>query len=361
MNFSPSLQEKINHYSQKRVPIQLGSLSFASDLIQAPMASICNAPFRRLMEDLGAGGTVSELISCHAIHHGNKKTRNMMVIHPEEKNVGLQLFGEGPEMMAEAAKVCESLPVKPKFIDINMGCPVPKVVNKGAGAALLKDPEALRPYLIQIKEATSLPVTVKIRTGWDQDSITAQEIADITHELGIEFLSIHGRTRAQKYMGLANWDLLNHVASQSQIPIVGNGDLHHASSIIEKQKTSSCQAFMIARGSIRNPFIFLEALEEDEETRRGLFSAEDHLEVIHRLGRYMEEHFEAAHVQTIQLKKHASWFAQGYPHTAKFRQNVFTSESMKDLYSLCDDYFLSLQNQRKNINYAQSFMTSGHG
>ena len=154
------------------------------------MSAICNAPYRLLMEDLGAGGTVSELISCHGINYGNERTRHMLKLDPREKNVGIQLFGEDKDAMAKAAKVAEEF--NPKFIDINMGCPVRKVVTKGGGSALLRDTKKLGAFFGEIKKAIKIPLTIKIRTGWDQDSINAPEVIHIAKEEGVEFVAIHG-------------------------------------------------------------------------------------------------------------------------------------------------------------------------
>ena len=241
--FSESLQSKIDHLKARRTPVQLGSVKFDSPLLLAPMSAICNAPYRLLMEDLGAGGTVSELISCHGINYGNDRTRHMLKIDPLEKNIGLQLFGEDPVAMGNAAKVAEEF--SPKFIDINMGCPVRKVVTKGGGSALLKEPKKLGEMFSQVKKSINVPLTIKIRTGWDSDSINAPEVIRIAKEEGVEFVAIHGRTRVQQYTGQANWELLEHIAEISPLPIIGNGDLHTAEATLERLKNTRCQALML--------------------------------------------------------------------------------------------------------------------
>ena len=279
--FSPQLQKKIDLLKLKRRPTKLGRIDFASPLILAPMAGICTIPFRLLMEDLGAGGTVSELVSCHGINHGNDRTLSMLKIDPREENVGLQLFGEDPESMAKAAKVAQEY--NPKFIDINMGCPVRKVVTKGGGSALLKEPQELIPYLKAIKEVLHIPLSIKIRTGWDDDSINADEVVKIANDLGIEWVAIHGRTRAQSYAGHANWDYIEELTQNSPLPLIGNGDLHQAYQVKERLEKTHCKALMIARGSLRNPFIFLESYIENEEIA---FNGADYFEVIQRLNQY---------------------------------------------------------------------------
>ncbi len=219
--FSAPLQSKVKLLKDKRESISLGRVEFESNLLLAPMASICTPPFRLLMEDLGAGGTVSELISCHGINYENKKTLDMLKIDEREKNTGIQLFGEDADAMAKAAVIAQRS--NPKFLDINMGCPVKKVVSKGGGSALMKDIEALAPLFSKVRSAINVPLTIKIRTGWDNDSLNALEIEKIAREEGIEFLAIHGRTRNQQYSGLANWEYIEELANHSKIPIIGNG------------------------------------------------------------------------------------------------------------------------------------------
>ena len=227
--FTEGLQKKIDELKNRRPKIKLGSIPFDSPLLLAPMSAICSSPFRLLMEDLGAGGTVSELISCHGINYGNEKTRQMLRIDSREKNIGIQLFGEEKEAMARAALGAQEF--EPGFIDINMGCPVRKVVKKGGGSALMRDTESLGGFFSSMKKVLEIPLTIKIRTGWDDDSINASEVIHIAKEEGVEFVAVHGRTRTQGYKGHANWDLLETLATTSPLPIIGNGDLHSAHSV----------------------------------------------------------------------------------------------------------------------------------
>jgi nifR3 family TIM-barrel protein len=200
------------------------------------------------MEDLGAGGTVSELISCHGINYGNHRTLEMLKIHPLERNVGIQLFGEDGESMAKAAEVAESY--GPKFIDINMGCPVNKVVTKGGGSALLKEVQNLAPMFEKIRSRLKIPLSIKIRTGWDSTSLNADEVLNIAHNSGIEWVAIHGRTRTQQYTGLANWNYIEGLTEKKKLPLIGNGDLHHPYGVSERLQNTSCEALMIARGAL---------------------------------------------------------------------------------------------------------------
>ena len=358
--FSSDLEQKINHFKAKSTKIKLGNVSFDSPLILAPMAGICNIPYRLLMEDLGAGGTVSELISCHGINYKNDRTMNMLKVDPLEKNIGIQLFGEDPEAMAQSCEVAESF--GPKFLDINMGCPVNKVVSKGGGSALMKKPSELYKLFSSMKKAMTLPLSIKIRTGWDSDQVNATEVVKIAHDAGIEWVAIHGRTRAQQYTGFANWDYLEEVANLSPLPIIGNGDLHHPIAVSERLKHTKCQALMIARGALRNPFIFLESLDENYASlKKSVFLGRDYLEVIKRLRFYCEQTFDTERIILVQMRKLIVWFAAGFPHAAQFRGMIFSTQNLEDTMKISEDYFLSLEEKQKNINYDEVFMSSGHG
>ena len=354
MIFSSKLQEKINQAKKKQPPVTLGSVIFSSPLLLAPMSGICNAPFRLLMEELGAGGTVSELISCHGINHGNERTRQMLKIDSREKNIGLQLFGENAPAMAQAAlRACES---GPRFIDINMGCPVRKVVSKGAGAALLEKTHTLGTFFSIIKKAIPLPLSIKIRTGPTAGTLTAGEIIHIAKEEGVEFVAIHGRTRTQQYKGLADWDYLEKLAYKSPLPLIGNGDLHSPMAARKRLAKTHCMALMLARGPLRHPFIFLEALDDSLE-----FYPEDYFEVIKRLFCLLAEHHASEHRLLVQLRKHIVWMASGFCDSSSFRRKIFQTLLANEVMKLSEDYFLSLEKKTKILNYSQDFMRGGHG
>jgi tRNA-dihydrouridine synthase B len=355
--FRPELQNKIDVLKARRRPVQLGKITFDSPLLLAPMSSIGTAPFRLLMEDLGAGGTVSELISCHGINYKNIRTTDMLKIDPLEKNIGLQLFGENPEAMANAAKVAQEF--GPKFIDINMGCPVKKVVGTGAGSSLLKDTSTLGHFFGTIKKAIEVPLTIKIRIGWDHNSINAMEVIHIAKEEGVEFVAVHGRTRAQQYTGKADWSLLENLGAKSPLPIIGNGDLHTVSQAREKMKTSNCDALMLGRGPLRNPFLFLEPfLEEGDDI---IFTPEDHLEVMQKLVEYSHNYAHSDHTLLISVRKHLIWMAAGYDNVSYFRDLIFKTPDLTETMKISEEFFTTLKDKRKRIQDHDSFMTSGHG
>lgn len=355
--FSSELQSKIDLLKARRTPVQLGSVHFDSPLLLAPMSSIGTAPYRLLMEDLGAGGTVSELISCHGINYKNIRTREMLKIDPMEKNIGLQLFGESPEAMALAAKVAEEF--GPKFIDINMGCPVKKVVGTGAGSSLLKDTSTLGHFFAEIKKSIQIPLSIKIRTGWDQDSINAMEVIHIAREEGIEFVAIHGRTRSQQYTGNANWQLLEQLGAKAPLDIIGNGDLHTVNFVREKMKTTNCSALMLGRGPLRNPFLFLEPYIK--ETEDLFFTPEDHFEVMQKLVDYTSAYAHSEHTQLISVRKHLIWMAAGYNNVSSFRDLVFKTPELAETMKISKEFFSTQKDKRKRLQDHDSFMTSGHG
>jgi len=355
--FSEKLQKKIDTLKSRRKSIQLGNVHFDSPLLLAPMSSICTPPFRRLMEDLGAGGTVSELISCHGINYKNKKTLDMLRVDPHEKNVGLQLFGEDKFKMSEAAKIAESM--GPKFIDINMGCPVKKVVGTGAGSSLLKDLTTLPAYIREIKKAIQIPLSIKIRTGWDENSLNSPEVLKIAEGEGVEFVAIHGRTRAQQYTGKANWEYINQVSKESKLQIIGNGDLNHYSVIKEKMNQSVCKAFMLGRGPLRDPFLFLSPYAENES--EIFLDKFEYYEILEKFLEYSLQHTQNDRHLLISMRKHLIWLCAGFENVNNFREQVYHSEDLKNLMTISRNFFYDQPiSHKKNLNW-ESFMSGGHG
>jgi tRNA-dihydrouridine synthase B len=258
--------------------------------------------------------------------------------------------------MATAAKVVQEF--EPKFIDINMGCPVKKVVGTGAGSSLLKDTSTLGTFFSTIKKAIELPLTIKIRIGWDHDSINAMEVIHIAKEEGVEFVAVHGRTRSQQYTGHANWDYLEQLGEFAPLDIIGNGDLHTASLARAKMKSTKCQALMLGRGPLRNPFLFLEPyMEEGDDI---FFTPNDHLEVIKKLIDYSADYAHSDHTLLISIRKHLIWMAAGYNNVSYFRDVIFKTPDLSETIKISEDFFLSLHDQKKRLQDHDSFMTSGH-
>lgn len=358
--FGTRLQQKIDILKSKRKPIKLGQVHFDSPLLLAPMSAICSAPFRLLMEELGAGGTVSELVSCHGINYGNERTREMLYIDEKEKNCGLQLFGEDEDAMARAAVTAQEY--GPKFIDINMGCPVRKVVSKGGGSALLKDTKSLAPFFAKMKKAIEVPLTIKVRTGWDEENINADEIAHIAFNEGVEFMAVHGRTRTQQYKGKANWQYLENLSQKAPLPIIGNGDLHSALLTQEKMNETNCQALMLGRGPLRDPFIFLTSYLEDPT--QSPFDALDYWEVIRLYNELLSNYVTKERTHFVQLRKMIVWFLAGFDGVADFRNTLFSSKTLEEVLTKTQTFLEEIharKRDQKNINLSSPFMMGGHG
>jgi tRNA-dihydrouridine synthase B len=358
--FSEGLNKKIEHFLSFAQGKKLGEIELRSPLVLAPMAGICNIPFRLLMQDLGAGATVSELISSQGILYKNKRTMEMLRIHPLEKRIGLQLFGDDADQLAEAAVIAEAQGAS--FIDLNMGCPVPKVTQKGGGSAMMKDQANLPKVFSSIIKKTKIPFTIKIRTGWDLTNLNAHEIIHIAKNEGVNWVAIHGRTRSQQYTGHANWEYIEKLNINKELPIIGNGDLHHPITVANRMNYTKCDALMIARGALRNPFIFLESLDHSyANQKKSIFTGPDYWEVIKRLQYYCEGSFNYDRALIVQMRKLIVWFAAGFPGVAPFRGKLFDNQDYQDCMKMTEDYFMGLNDSQKFINYDEVFMSSGHG
>ncbi len=346
--------------------LKLGKHEIDFPFILAPMAGITNAPFRRLMRELGTGVVVSELVSATGMKYGSQKTLDLCEYFEEERPVAIQIFGDGGEDMARAAKDLEARGLD--FVDINLGCPVPKIVSKGGGSAMCRDPQKLYLILKEVKDAITIPLTIKIRTGWDACSINASECVAAAAEAGVAWVAIHGRTRAQAYEGLADWDLIAKVKQSAKIPIIGNGDILTAEQAIFRMKESGCDGVMIGRGALRNPFIFqqiakltdrfdLFKYDEDTEERAYWRLIERHTVLMReKLGDYYTG---------IQLRKFMTWFSAGMEGASKFRQSLYAVPAEEETLSqiiLLGKEFFDRPNARKSPSYLKEpFLKGGHG
>lgn len=325
--------------------------------VLAPMAGITDHAFRTFMKKLDASVVVTELVSANGIEYKSERTMKLMSYDETQRPVGVQLFGEDPEILARAAQVAESEGCD--FIDLNFGCPVPKVVKKGAGSAMLKDPQLLQKVLAAVKGAVKIPVTIKIRTGWDANSRNALEIVNIAYNEGISWVAIHGRTRAQSYTGLADWDFISEIKANSKIPIIGNGDILTPHQAVRKLKESGCDGVMIGRGCLKNPFIFMDALSMWRgEASKNM--SRDYVSIFDSLTEEIVAHCDE-HITGIQLRKFAAWFSTGYCGASQFRKNLFQSKSNEEIIALAHEFFGGIGNVTQEDTSEEEFLMGGHG
>lgn len=317
----------------------------------APMAGITDSPFRSFMREMGCGIVTTELVSAKSLQMGHPKAKQLMMFDINQKPIGVQIFGEEPQDFADAATIVEQTGAD--FIDLNFGCPVTKIIKKGAGSAILKDLSRLRKILKAVRQASHLPVSIKIRTGWDSHSRNADTVIQIAADEGIVWLTIHGRTRSQGFSGHADWNYITNVAKHPLIPIIGNGDLLHPEQILSLQEQSGCSGMMIGRGCLKNPWIFQKV--------RKLPVKKDYECVLERLKYYLENFYDER-MFLLQYKKFCSWFSSGFPGSASFRQNLFQLRDREQVLDLIVNYFHSIKivDQQQDAAYDSSLM-QGHG
>lgn len=326
--------------------------------VLAPMAGITDHGFRSFMRSLGSSVVITELVSATGIEYKSERTLELMSFDETQRPVGIQLFGETPDFVARAAQLCEEMGAD--FVDLNFGCPVPKVVKKGAGSAMLRDPKALTEMLSAVVKAVDIPVTIKIRTGWDAESRNAAEVAHIAFNEGITWMAIHGRTRAQGYSGLADWDFIAEVKSLAKLPILGNGDIVTPAQAVRRYKESGVDGIMIGRGALKNPFIFMDAHSELHGRARDESIARDYASLFLKLKEAFAPHC-GERILMIQLKKFAAWFATGYPGAAQFRKSVFQCQNVDELMTLAMCFFAPLSTLDQENSSNEGFLMGGHG
>lgn len=320
---------------------QFAGVGVSPCTVLSPMAGVTDAPFRRLCRILSGnrmGLLVSEFVSTDGTSPFVLKNRKQLHFYPEERPFGIQIFGRDPERMAYAAQVLESL--RPDYIEVNAGCPVPKVAGKGGGAGLLKDLPRLAKILSEVKKAIAIPMTLKCRVGWDENSINVMETLKIAEAEGADMLTVHGRTRVQGYNGFADWNLIGEVAAAARIPVVGNGDVSSVQSALEKLEKYAISGVSIGRGALHNPWLFGEIADALEGKPARDVSAQEACGIFKIYYELMAEECESSPFGMLgRLKQLAARLCKGFePDSSEFRQRVLTSQSLEELFENADRF-----------------------
>ena len=312
--------------------MKIGNVTLHNPYILAPMAGVTDLPFRLLCREQGAGLLCMEMISAKALQYKNKNTKALLAIHPEEYPVSLQLFGSDPGIISEQAKRIEELPFQ--ILDINMGCPVPKVVRNGEGSALMQNPKLVYEMISQTVKAVNKPVTAKIRKGFHDGSVNAVEIAKVIEAAGGAAVAVHGRTREQYYSGAADWEIIRQVKEAVSIPVIGNGDVDSCEKAAAMQRETGCDGVMIGRGAQGNPWIFSSLLEYN---RTGVIPPKpDWEEVRAMMLRHarLQLEFKGDYIGIREMRKHVAWYTKGMKGAARLRARINQVESYEELLLL---------------------------
>ena len=312
--------------------LKIGNVLLENSYVLGPMAGVTDLPFRLLCKEQGAGLLCMEMVSAKGIFYNTKNTESLLQIHPEEVPVSLQFFGSDPKIVSEMAKRVEERPFS--ILDINMGCPVPKVVRNGEGSALMKNPKLVYELVSATVKAIKKPVTVKIRKGFDDEHINAVEIAKIIEEAGAAAVAVHGRTREQYYSGKADWEIIRQVKEAVSIPVIGNGDVASGEKAIAMREQTGCDGVMIARGAQGNPWIFSELLEYERTGR--LPDRPDVEEIKQTMLRHarLQIEYKGDFTGIREMRKHVAWYTKGLHGAARLRDQINQVESYAELENL---------------------------
>ena len=317
---------------------KIGNVEIDNQVVLAPMAGISNSAYRRICKEMGCGLIYAEMVSDKAISFGNKKTLDMLYMTDSERPIAQQIFGSDVKTFVEAAKIVEEK-MHPDIIDINMGCPVPKVALRAqAGSALLKNPEKIKEIVAAVVNAVTVPVTVKIRSGWDDAHINACEVARVCESAGASAIAIHARTRAQGYSGKANWDIIKQVKTSVSIPVIGNGDVTSSEKAKEMLEYTGCDAVMIGRAAIGNPWIFKECKEYLEN--KVVIPRPTSSEIIEMI----QEHYKllkedkSEKLALLEIRTHALAYLKGLPEAKHYKDLICKTKTEEEFLNILKQY-----------------------
>ena len=315
--------------------INIGNVKIRKTAALAPMAGVADRAFRKVAKEFGAAYLVGEMASCKGLVYSDRKTAELLTVTDFERPMAIQLFGSEPEFVAPAVEIAERF--SPDIIDINCGCPVPKVAGNGAGSALMKNPKLFGDIVSAAVKASKVPVTVKIRKGWDESSVNAVEIARIAEECGASAVAVHGRTKNQMYNGKADWDIIAEVKQAVNIPVIGNGDVDSPESCEKMYKYTGCDLVMIGRAACGNPWLFRDienyfsgkAAEPPPDTAESMRVMERHIKML--------VEFKGAVIGMKEARMQTGWYLKGMPGAAKFRAQCGALSTLDDLQRLIDE------------------------
>lgn len=316
--------------------MKIGNVQLDNEVFLSPMAGVTDLPFRTICKEKGCGMLYTEMINAKALCYDDENTKKMLRMDKDEHPVAVQIFGSDPEFMGKAAIIMNQYPNE--ILDINMGCPAPKVIKNGDGSALMRNPKLAAEVLTAVVKNSEKPVTLKIRKGWDDDSVNAVEIAKIAEECGISALAIHGRTREQFYSGKADWDIIAEIKQAINIPVIGNGDVFEVEDAVNMLEKTKCDAIMIGRGAQGNPWIFNRI---NHYMKTGEILPEPTLEekittAIRHMNLAVAEHGD--YVAVREMRKHIGWYLKRLKNSAKYRDQINKITDYKEVITMLEEY-----------------------